>query len=215
MKIKWIGLSCFLVVSDDGTRIVMDPFTPNFYGRNYGSIDETADIVTISHHHADHDCASIIKGNPVVFAQVGTFSSNSIEITGIKSYHDAVGGWERGDNTIFCLDIDGMRVCHLGDLGHLLTDEQLAVMGHIDILIVPAGGKATLDPADAKVTVNVVEPKVAIPVHFNTGRLTLPYKTGDLITLWPDIKKIGSPEMEVSKKTLPKKPTVMLLKEAL
>lgn len=215
MKIKWIGLSCFLLVSKSGTRIVMDPFTPHFYGRDYGSIDETTDIVTISHHHADHDCASIIKGNPAVFEKAGNFSSNGIEIQGIKSYHDAAGGWERGDNTIYCLDIDGMRVCHMGDLGHLLTDEQLAAMGHIDILILPTGGKATLDPADAKVTINTVEPAIAIPMHFNTGRLTLPYKTGDLIKLWPDIKVIDSPEIEVSKKELPQKTSVMLLKEAL
>ena len=193
----------------------MDPFAPNFYGRDYGSIDETADIVTVSHHHADHDCVSIIKGSPEVFDQVGSFNSNGIDIVGIKSYHDAVRGWERGDNTIFCLDIDGMRVCHLGDLGHLLTDEQLAAMGHIDILILPTGGKATLDPADAKVIIDVVKPKVAIPMHFNTGRLTLPYKTDDLMKLWPDISKIGSAEVEVSKETLLQKTTVMLLKEAL
>jgi len=215
MKIKWIGLSCFLVVSESGTRVVMDPFAPNFYQRDYGSIDETADIVTVSHHHADHDCASIIKGNPAVFDEIGGFSSDGIQITGIKSYHDAVGGWERGDNTIFCVDIDGMRVCHLGDLGHLLADEQLSEIGHIDVLIVPVGGKATLDPADAKVTIGIVKPAIAIPMHFNTGRLTLPYKTGDLVKLWPDMSIADSPEVELVKKTLPKPTTVMLLKEAL
>jgi len=215
MKIKWIGLSCFLIVSDSGTRIIMDPFTPNFYGRDYGRIDETADIVTVSHSHADHDCVSIIKGEPEVFAKTGSFNCNDIAITGIKSYHDAVQGWERGDNTIFCLDVDGMRVCHLGDLGHLLSDEQLAGMGHIDVLMVPAGGKATLDPADAKITIDIVKPAIAIPMHFNTGRLTLPYKTKYLLKLWPDIKNTDSAQIEVTKETLPQTPTVMLLKEAL
>jgi len=193
----------------------LDPFAPNFYGRDYGTIDEMADIVTISHQHVDHDCASIIKGSPAVFAETGSFSSNAIEIMGIKSYHDMEHGWERGDNTIFCLDIDGMRVCHLGDLGHLLTDDQLLAMGNVDILILPTGGKATIDPADAKITVDIVKPAIAIPMHFNTGRLTLPYKTNDLITLWPDIKVTNSLEIEISKEELPQPTAVVLLREAL
>lgn len=215
MKIKWIGLSCFMLVSDSGVRVITDPFEPHFYGRNYGRINEEADIVTTSHDHADHNYTSAINGDPTVFSQVGKHKSNGISILGIKSYHDAVRGWERGDNIIFCFDIDGMRLCHLGDLGHLPSDEQLTKMGDVNVLIFPAGGRSTLDPADAKIVVDLIKPSIAIPMHFDTGRLTLPYKTGDLLKLWPDISIINSPEVELSREQLLPTTTVMLLKEEL
>jgi len=215
MKIKWIGLSCFLLVLDNGTRIVMDPFEKNFYGRDYGSIDETADIVTVSHNHADHNCVSIVKGDPAVFSDVGNFRCNGIGITGIKSYHDAVQGWERGDNTIFCFDIDDIRVCHMGDLGHLPGDEQLAEIRHIAILFFPVGGRSTIDPVDATAAIEQIKPRIAIPMHFNTGRLTLPYKTADVLAAWPDLEIIDEPEIELVIEELPPATTIMLLKEAL
>jgi L-ascorbate metabolism protein UlaG (beta-lactamase superfamily) len=215
VKIKWIGLACFLIVSDKGVRIVIDPFEPHFYGRDYGSIDEKADIVTASHYHADHSYTSIIKGNPKVFAQVGTFHSKNIVIQGIKSYHDDKQGWERGDNIIFCFDIDDMRVCHFGDLGHLPDDNQLAEMGHVDVLFFPVGGRSTLDPDSAKIVIDQIKPSIAIPMHFNTGRLTLPCKTADVLAAWPDLEIIDGPETEISKEQLPEPTTIILPKEAL
>jgi L-ascorbate metabolism protein UlaG (beta-lactamase superfamily) len=215
LKITWIGLACFLLVTDDGTRIVIDPFEPHFYGRDYGTIEETADIATVSHNHRDHSFVSILKGSPSIFAKAGKFSSDNISIQGIRSFHDKAKGWERGDNIIFCYDVDGIRVCHLGDLGHQLSSGQLGAIDHVDILILPVGGRSTLDPDEGKAVIAQLKPAIAIPMHFNTGRLTLPCQTAHVLTAWPDIEQAGSAEIEVTKEQLPQPTKVILLDEAI
>ena len=204
-----------MLVTDNGTSIVMDPFEPHFYGRDYGTIEETADIATASHSHRDHGFVSILKGSPSVFAKAGHFRSDDIDIWGIRSFHDKAQGWERGDNIIFCYDVDGMRVCHLGDLGHILSSGQLKAIGNVDILILPVGGRSTLDPEEGKAVIEQLKPSIAIPMHFNTGRLTLPCQTAHVLTAWPDIQQTGSADIEVTKEELPRATAVFLLDEAI
>ncbi|HEY55787.1 MAG TPA: MBL fold metallo-hydrolase, partial [Dehalococcoidia bacterium] len=151
MKIKYLGHSAFLITSEAGVKIITDPYETG-PGFTYGEITESADIVTVSHEHLDHCNISAVKGNPKVVSRTGRTAAKGIEIHSVASYHDEAEGRLRGDNTIFCFDVDGVRVCHLGDLGHLLDDKQLKEIGSVDILLIPVGGHFTID---AKVATEV------------------------------------------------------------
>ena len=122
MKIQWFGQSAFLLAADSGLRVITDPYDPVI---GYGDIAEAANIITISHEHRDHNYIKGIKGNPVVLKVAGTRQTNGIEFRGIATAHDQNQGKERGNNTVFCFAIDGIRVCHLGDLGHTLDKAEV------------------------------------------------------------------------------------------
>ena len=168
MKIKWFGQSAFLITSDSGTRIITDPYTPGGFGLNYNDIAESADIVTVSHDHADHGNIAAIGGNPQVVK--GKAEIKGIKIDAVATHHDDSGGSERGHNTVFCFDIDGIRVCHLGDLGHTLSEKQMAEIGRVDILLIPVGGNFTIDAATATEVAGKLKPKIIIPMHFQNDR---------------------------------------------
>ena len=166
MKIEWLGHASFMITSDAGTKIVTDPYaTGGDFG--YGEINESADIVTVSHVHNDHNNVAAVRGNPRVVRGAGTLEVKGIAIKGIPSYHDEAGGRNRGENTIFCFEVDGIKVCHLGDLGHLLGDEQVAEISPVDILLVPVGGYYTIDGKVATEVCNQLKPRVIIPMHWN------------------------------------------------
>ena len=115
MKIKWLGHASFLIISDSGLKIITDPYVTGG-DLSYGQIKESADIVTVSHDHTDHNNVAAVQGSPRVVR--GAAEVKGIKFNGIPTYHDDTGGGKRGKNTIICFEIDGMRVCHLGDLGH-------------------------------------------------------------------------------------------------
>ncbi len=121
MTIKFLGHATFLITSEDGVRIITDPYESGGYGGalRYGPITDEADIVTVSHDHADHNYVAGVPGNPVVVTESTEVGGISFQV--IDSYHDDAQGAERGPNRIFCFQVDGIRVCHLGDLGHLLS----------------------------------------------------------------------------------------------
>lgn len=122
MKIKWLGHASFLVTSEEGKKIITDPYSIAG-GISYSPINESADIVTISHDHRDHNNDEAVAGNPQVIREEGIRKVKGIEFKGIPSYHDVARGSQRGNNIIFCFTVDGINVCHLGDLGHLLNDK--------------------------------------------------------------------------------------------
>lgn len=137
MKIKWLGHSCFLITGENGVRILTDPFDETV-GYQLPAVE--ADIVTSSHDHFDHNHIGVVKGDFVHLNEPGLYRERDIEIRGIGSYHDGQGGQKRGDNIIFTFRLEGISVCHLGDLGHLLEDEQIRAIGPVDILLVSSRG---------------------------------------------------------------------------
>ena len=143
MKIKWLGHSSFLITASDGTRIITDPFG-DYPGLSYSPIQEMAEVVIISHDHGDHKGAKI-KGDPKVITGAGRKEAAGIEFEGLATYHDTSKGSERGANTVFCFTVDGMKVCHMGDLGHDLSESEVAGIGRVDILMIPVGGFYTID----------------------------------------------------------------------
>jgi len=214
MKIKWLGHACFMITSDAGTRIITDPYAPN-ERLTYGEIKESADIVTVSHEHFDHNNVAAVKGNPEVVK--GTAKVRGIEFKGIPTYHDDADGSKRGNNTILCFEVDGVRVCHLGDLGHPLSDKQVAELDKVDILLVPVGGNYTIDARVANEVCNKIAPKVIIPMHYQNERCSnFPVAGVDEFLQGKEgVSRLDASEVEFKPGELPTNTQIIVLKPAL
>jgi L-ascorbate metabolism protein UlaG (beta-lactamase superfamily) len=169
MKVKYLGHATFVITSNKGVRVITDPYEtgPDL---TYGEITESADIVTVSHYHHDHGNVAAVKGNPEVVNRAGRSEAKGIDFNGIASYHDEAGGSLRGDNIIFCFELDGVKVCHLGDLGHRLDDKQVKEIGSVDVLLIPVGGFYTIDAKVATEVCAQLKPRVIIPMHYKTAK---------------------------------------------
>jgi len=213
MKIKWLGHACFLITSEAGTRIITDPYATK-EDLSYGEINESADIVTVSHEHADHNNVAAVLGKPEVVR--GSAKVKGIDFKGVASYHDKAGGSQRGKNTIFCFEVDGIRVCHLGDLGHLLSDEQIAELGMVDILLIPVGGYFTIDARVATQVCNQLKPRVIIPMHYRNDKCAFPI-TGvdDFLKEKENITRLEISERVFKSEELPVSTQIIVLKSAL
>ena len=163
MEITWYGRACFRLKGREAT-VITDPCPPST-GFVAGKHD--VDLLTISHDHADHSYTRSIKAG-LTITRPGEYEYRNLLVTAMRSFHDGERGASRGENLIVAVEIDGVHICHLGDLGHLLTEEELAELGPIDVLLVPAGGNFTITPAEAAEVVAQISPKIVIPMHFAT-----------------------------------------------
>ena len=214
MKIKWLGHSCFLITSDGGVRAILDPYKAENY-LNYIEVRETADLVTVSHDHYDHNYTALIQGNPEVIRGKGSWKVRGISIRGIEAWHDESGGKERGANTIFCLELEGVSVCHMGDLGHLPDEAARREIGAVDILLLPVGAVFTIGVDIATDIVDVMKPKVVIPMHYKTDRCAwLKYTADDFAEGKGNVIRLNESEVEISKAKLPSKTEIIILQYA-
>jgi Predicted Zn-dependent hydrolases of the beta-lactamase fold len=161
MEITWYGRACFRLKGRDAT-VITDPSPPST-GFVAGKHD--VDLLTLSHDHADHSYVRSITAG-LTLTRPGEYEFHDLLVNSIRTFHDAERGALRGENMIFAFEIDGVHIAHLGDLGHLLTEEQLAELGPIDVLLVPAGGVFTLTPAEAAEVAAQISPKIVIPMHY-------------------------------------------------
>jgi L-ascorbate metabolism protein UlaG (beta-lactamase superfamily) len=172
MTINWYGHSCFKITNQGGhLTIITDPFD-----KSVGLTPPrgNADIVTVSHDHSDHNNIQAISGQPFIIDAPGEYEIKGIKIIGCSSYHDKKKGEERGLNTIYLMEIDKLRVCHLGDFGQeRLTDRQLEALGQVDVLIVPVGGTYTIEAAEAVKVAEQLEPHLIIPMHYKLPGLKI------------------------------------------
>ena len=164
MEITWLGHSCFKIKGKKVT-IITDPYD-DIIGYTLG--EQKADIVTLSHFHLGHCCVKGISSSPRVISSPGEYDVSGVSIRGIRSFHDAAKGEERGKNIIYLINIDDVRICHLGDLGHVLDAEKASDLSDVDILMVPVGGVSTIGASDAAEMARLLEPKVVIPMHYKT-----------------------------------------------
>ena len=215
MKIKLLGHASFLITSDTGTRIITDPYATG-NGLSYGEITESADVVTVSHDHFDHNNVAAVRGEPKIVKEIGISRVKGIEFKGIASYHDETGGHQRGNNIMFCFEIDGIRVCHLGDLGHLLNNKQISEIGAVDILLIPVGGYYTIDAKVATQVCSQLKPKVIIPMHFQTDKCTFPI-TGvdDFLKGKERVTRLGTSERNFTAEELPASTQIIVFRAAL
>ena len=165
MKIQYLGHSCFKLTESTGFSVLTDPYTQVGYELPKGI---TADVVTISHDHFDHNHAKAVGGNPTILRKDGYFDFGDVAITGIKSYHDEKGGSLRGENVIYKFRMDGLDICHLGDLGEECSAELIELLLPVNILLIPVGGKYTIDAKRAKEYVENIMPDIVIPMHYKT-----------------------------------------------
>ncbi len=176
MNIIWYGQSCFKLsssaknLSGEPITLITDPFDKSI-GLNPPRT--SADIVTVSHQHKDHNNVAAIKNDPFIVDGPGEYEIKGITIEGIPSFHNKKQGAERGDNTIYVIKMDEIKICHLGDLGHSLTDEQMAKIDGIDILMIPVGGNYTLSWDEADSVINQIEPRIVIPMHYHLPGLKI------------------------------------------
>ncbi len=165
MKIQYLGHSCFKLTESTGTTVVVDPYKGIGYELPKGL---TADAVTVSHGHYDHNNVSAIGGSPKRIDREGFYELPGVEITGVESYHDDEGGAARGKNVIFKFRMDGLEICHLGDIGEKCSSELLELLLPVNILLIPVGGNYTIDAELAKEYVDRIMPEIVIPMHYKT-----------------------------------------------
>jgi L-ascorbate metabolism protein UlaG (beta-lactamase superfamily) len=214
MKVKWLGHSSFLITSEAGFKIITDPY-PQGGGLSYAPINEAADVVTISHGHADHNNVSSLPGKPQVLTGSGVKTAEGVQFRGIATYHDGSQGKERGANTAFCFSIDEIKLCHLGDLGHRLSQEQRAEIGSVDVLFIPIGGIFTIDAKMAGIVSDDLKPKVIMPMHYKTARCVWPLNTiDDFVVDKQNVKKLDLSEIEFKAGQLPEVTEIVVLQPA-
>ena len=182
MKLTYLAHSTFLIEADDGTRLITDPVNK---GSGYDLHGIGADVVTVSHHHFDHDAVEEqITGDPVVLDTVGARAEKAFVIVGYPSFHDEVQGAKRGPNVLFKIEADGKTVVHLGDLGHDLDEETVKELKDADAILIPVGGTFTLDAGQAAELAAKLDPKYVVPMHYKTEQLTF-----EIAPLAPFLKK--------------------------
>lgn len=195
MDITFLGHSSFRIKGREAS-VITDPFDPQMVGLKYSGAE--ADIVTVSHEHKDHNQVSLVKGVKKVVAGPGEYEIMGVSIIGLPSFHDDKKGALRGKNTIYVIEMDGLRIAHLGDVGHELSEETVEALGDIDILLVPVGGEYTVGPNEAAGIVRSIEPTLVIPMHYQMPGLK-PETFAKLFPLEPFLKEMG-----LSSETLPK-----------
>lgn len=163
MEITWYGRACFRLKGREAT-VITDPCPPST-GFVAGKHD--VDLLTISHDHKDHTYTRSITAG-LTLTRPGEYEYHGVLATGVRTFHDGQRGAERGENIVFAVEIDGVHIGHLGDLGHLLTEDQLSELGPVDVLLVPVGGHLTISPAESAEVVAQMSPKIVIPMHFAT-----------------------------------------------
>jgi L-ascorbate metabolism protein UlaG (beta-lactamase superfamily) len=207
MEITWYGRACFRLKGREAT-VITDPCPPST-GFVAGKHD--VDLLTLSHEHADHAYTRSITAG-LTLKRPGEYEFHDLLVTGIGSFHDAVGGQERGRNVIFSFEVDGVHIAHLGDLGHLLSEEQLTELGPIDVLLVPAGGVFTVTPAEAAEVVSQISPKIVIPMHFRVDDASSDLLPADkFLQEMAVAEPIRQPKAVVTPSSLPDETQVILL----
>ncbi len=167
MQIKYLGHASFLIKTREA-KVVTDPYDP-YTGLKFPKVE--ADIVTVSHHHKDHDRQDLVLGDKLVLDWPGEYEKKGVRVFGFKSYHDKEQGKERGENILYKFETENISLLHCGDMGVVPNQELLDEIGDVDILFVPVGGFYTIDAAEAQEVVKAIEPSLVIPMHYKHSGL--------------------------------------------
>jgi L-ascorbate metabolism protein UlaG (beta-lactamase superfamily) len=209
MEITWLGHSCFKIKGKKVT-IITDPYDDSI---GYTLGEQKADIVTVSHSHPGHSFAKGISGSPRVLSGPGEYDVANVLITGIKTFHDAAKGEERGKNIVYLFDIEDVRICHLGDLGYVMDAEKASGLSDVDILMVPVGGVSTIGASAAAEMTRLLEPKIVIPMHYKTEDLKFQLDSIDKFRKEMGVKTDLKPEpkLVIGKAGLPQETQVFVM----
>jgi len=208
MEINWLGHSCFRLKGSHAT-VITDPYSPDL---GYSLGKHTADIITISHQHSGHSFTNGIGGEPKIVSGPGEYEISSVLIIGMRTFHDNEKGSNKGKNTAYLIEMDGVSICHLGDLGHVLTAEQTEEIDDVDVLLIPVGGVSTIDASGAAEVVRQLEPRLVIPMHYKTEALKRELDPVDDFLKEMGVTEVDShAKLNVTKTNLPISSQVYLL----
>jgi len=212
MKIRYLGHSSFLLTESTGTSILTDP-----YGEiGYELPNVQADAVTVSHGHYDHNNIHAVQGYPKIFEKEGQYEFGGVHISAVKSFHDNEFGEKRGENLIFKFRMDGIEICHLGDLGEDCSSALIESLLPVDVLLIPVGGTYTLDSEQAKEYVDRIMPPIVIPMHYKTKNLNLDIdKPDEFLDMFDkqDVEELEDFEIELSRDDIDEEQTKIILME--
>lgn len=212
MTISWLGQSCFKIQGKD-VALVTDP-----YGGEVGlKLSRlSADIVTVSHDHDDHNNVDAVRGEkgetPFLISSPGEYEVKGVFVYGIPFWHDKSEGKERGQSVTYRIEMEGISIAHLGDLGHTLNEEQVAKLDGVDILLIPVGDKWTIGAREAAEIINEIEPRIVIPMHYKIPGLKM-----DIDPVDKFLKEMGAgkaehlPKLKIVKKDLPQEETKVII----
>lgn len=195
MDITYLGHSSFKIKTKTAT-VITDPFDPKMVGLKYPSVE--GEIVTVSHNHQDHNATDRVTGVKKIVDGPGEYEISGVTIMGYKTFHDNKQGAEKGENTVYVIEAEGLRVVHLGDIGHQLSDDLVEEIGDVDVLMIPVGGFFTIGPKEATETISKVEPYFVLPMHYKTEGLE-PSLANKLLPVGDFLKESG-----ITSETLPK-----------
>ena len=210
MNIKWLGQATFVIEST--STLVTDPYNPML-----GKLpkDLAAAVVTVSHAHPDHNYTRGVGGQPRIIEQTGNFSVGGFDLKGVAAFHDDKQGKKRGSNVLYVIRAEYMTLCHLGDLGHSLSAQQVAEIGAVDLLMIPVGGFVTIGPQQAVEVVAQLTPKLVLPMHYKAKKsfIPLPFAGVDKFTsaLGWDVEEVDT--LTIDRSTLDSmKPRVIVFR---
>lgn len=207
MDITWLGHACFRMKIKD-LFLITDPFDATL---GYPWPDPSASIVTVSHSHPGHNNPGGVEGSPRVVSRPGEYEIKGVFIIGVPTFHDAVQGANRGRNTVFVIEAEDLRLCHLGDLGHALSSKQIEELSAIDILFIPVGGVSTIDARGAAEVVRLLNPRIVIPMHHHTG-VTPWLEPLEKFTSGMGMREVvPQPKLTVTRSNLPPETRVVVL----
>ena len=208
MEISWLGHACFRIKGVQAT-VITDPYSPDL---GYSLGKPSARVVTVSHQHPGHSYLKGIDGDYRPVQGPGEYEISGVLIIGIPTFHDEERGSQRGKNTVYLIEVDGVSVCHLGDLGHVLVAEQVEQMEDVDVLLLPVGGVSTINASMAAQVVRQLEPKVVVPMHYKTEALKRKLEPVEGFLREMGVKAVdSSPKISFTKANLPLSTQVFLL----
>jgi len=210
VDVTWLGHACFML--EDGKKVIFDPF------RDVGLPEPKvkADIILCSHSHSDHNNVRSVRHERSIVLEGfgGVKDVEGISLRGINTFHDEVKGSARGRNTIYVVGLGGLKFCHLGDLGHILTQSQIDEVGPVHVLFLPIGGYYTIGPGEARRVMESIRPPVTVPMHYRMPGMSSIFDSlntlDDFIRREDNVKRLDGPSFTISKENLPEKPTVII-----
>lgn len=204
MNISWLGQACFKIEAKsngENITILIDPYDDSI-GLKMPRVK--ADIALITHDHHDHNNLEAVKGEPFIIKSPGEYEIKKVFVYGVPTYHDDKQGSERGTNIAYRIDVENLSIVHLGDLGHILNDEQLELLEDADVLMIPVDSKYTLGAKKASEVISQIEPRIVIPMHYKIPGLKIDLDTLDAFCKEMGIKNTPTKEdkLKINKKDL-------------
>ncbi len=215
VKLKYFGHAAFKITQEKyGVRVITDPYEPECYDGSirFSEIEDETEFVTVSHNHPDHSNFVGLTSKPEVIKSIGKMEKAGIIFNGIEAYHDNSKGAERGRNIVYTIKADDITVCHLGDLGHILTDEQIKKIGSVDVLLIPVGGGPTIDKGSVDSVINALKPKIIIPMHYKSDKCSLNIAGVDqFLKGRKGVRNFKESEIAITKDSLPREAEIFVI----